>query len=178
MGNDKTPELTVLAPVIADALERHPQLRFELFGSMALPPELADFGDRVLATPPIGDYDAFVAKFRELRWDIGLCPLLQTPFNLVKADTKWVDYTSIGAAVIASRDTAYDAACADGCGILVDTLDDWAAAIDMLVTDQDRRFAQVSAAQEKLRDRYALERLSEQVLDVFEAATAAAAVSG
>ena len=178
MGNDKTPELTVLAPVIADALERHPQLRFELFGSMALPPELADFGDRVQATPPIGDYDAFVAKFRELRWDIGLCPLLQTPFNLVKADTKWVDYTSIGAAVIASRDTAYDAACADGCGILVDTLDDWAAAIDMLVTDQDRRFAQVSAAQEKLRDRYALERLSEQVLDVFEAATAAAAVSG
>lgn len=178
MGNDKTPELTVLAPVIAAALERHPQLRFELFGSMALPPELADFGDRVQATPPIGDYDAFVAKFRELRWDIGLCPLLKTPFNLVKADTKWVDYTSIGAAVIASRDTAYDAACADGCGILVDTLDDWAAAIDVLATDQDRRFAQVSAAQEKLRDRYALERLSEQVLDVFEAATAASAVSG
>jgi hypothetical protein len=171
MGNDKTPELTVLAPVIADALERHPQLRFELFGSMALPPELEEFGDRVQATPPIGDYDAFVAKFRELRWDIGLCPLIKTPFNLVKADTKWVDYTSIGAAVIASRDTAYDAACADGCGILVDKLDDWAAAIDALASDPERRFAQVAAAQEKLRERYSLIRLTGQVLGVFEAAS-------
>lgn len=177
MGNDKTPELTVLAPVIAAALERHRELRFELFGSMVLPPELADFGDRVRATPPVGDYDAFVAKFRELQWDIGLCPLIKTPFNLVKADTKWVDYTSIGAAVIASKDTAYDAACADGCGILVESLHDWAAAIDALATDQDLRFAQVAAAQEKLRDRYGLDRLSEQVLDVFEAASADLAIS-
>jgi hypothetical protein len=171
MGNDKTPELTVLAPVIAAALERHPQLRFELFGSMALPPELEGFGSRVQATPPIKDYDAFVAKFRTLRWDIGLCPLLKTPFNLVKADTKWVDYTAIGAAVIASRDTAYDAACADGCGMLVETLEDWAAAIDILASDQDRRFAQVVTAQEKLAERYSLDRLTEQVLGVFEAAS-------
>lgn len=170
MGNDKTPELTVLAPVIAAALERHPELRFELFGSMALPPELERFADRVQAAPPIGDYDAFVSRFRELRWDIGLCPLLQTPFNVVKADTKWVDYTSIGAAVIASRDTAYDAACADGCGILVDTPEDWAAAIDTLVTAPDRRFTQVIAAQEKLRQRYSPDRLTEQVLGVFDTA--------
>lgn len=170
MGNDKTPELTVLAPVIAAALDRYSHLRFELFGSMALPPELEGYAGRVQATPPITDYDAFVAKFRELRWDIGLCPLLQTPFNVVKADTKWVDYTSIGAAVIASRDTAYDAACADGCGILVETLDEWAAAIDALVVDQDRRFELVVAAQEKLRQRYSLDRLTEQVLGVFELA--------
>jgi glycosyltransferase involved in cell wall biosynthesis len=171
MGNDKTPELTVLAPVIAAALERYPHLRFELFGSMALPPELKGFAGRVQATPAIGDYDAFVASFRELRWDIGLCPLLETPFNVVKADTKWVDYTSIGAAVIASRGTAYDAACADGCGILVDTVEDWARAIDALVADQDQRFDQVVAAQEKLRQQYSLDRLTEQVLGVFEAAS-------
>ena len=174
MGNDKTPELTQLAPVIAAALGRHPHLRFELFGSMALPAELEGFGARVQATPPIGDYDAFVEKFRQLRWDIGLCPLLKTPFNVVKADTKWVDYTSIGAAVIASRDTAYDAACADGCGILVDTLEDWAEAIDALAGDTEKRFAQVVAAQEKLVRRYSLDRLTEQVLGVFEAATDAA----
>lgn len=178
MGNDKTPELTALAPVIAGALERHPHLRFEMFGSVALPAELAVFGDRVQATPPIGDYDAFVAAFRQLRWDIGLCPLLPTPFNVVKADTKWVDYTSIGAAVIASRNTAYDAACADGCGMLVDTLEDWATAIDALVTDPDRRFDQVVKAQEKLIQRYSPERLTEQVLTVFEAAAGGDRITG
>lgn len=170
MGNDKTPELEALVPVIAGALSRHPALRFELFGSMAMPEELAIFGDRVQATPPIGDYDAFVARFRSLRWDIGLCPLHKTPFNRVKADTKWVDYTSIGAAVIASRDTAYDACCSDGCGMLVDSAEEWAAAIDHLVTDPVARHAQVQAAQAKMCDRYSLERLTAQVLAMFDGA--------
>lgn len=170
MGNDKTPELEALVPVIAGALTRHPALRFELFGSMAMPEELAIFGDRVQATPPIGDYDAFVARFRSLRWDIGLCPLHKTPFNRVKADTKWVDYTSIGAAVIASRDTAYDACCSDGCGLLVDSAEEWAAAIDHLVTDPAARHAQVQSAQAKMCDRYSLERLTAQVLAMFDGA--------
>ncbi|BEV01870.1 glycosyltransferase [Novosphingobium olei] len=172
MGNDKTPELTALVPVLVETLRSHPDVRFELFGSMAMPPEFEEFGDRITATPPVSDYDSFVAKFRTLRWDIGLCPLHQTPFNVVKADTKWVDYTSIGAAVIASRDTAYDAACADGCGLLVDTLEDWKAAIDALIADPGQRFKQVTAAQVKLRERYSLERLTEQVLSVFDEATA------
>ena len=170
MGNDKTPELEALVPVIAGALTKHPALRFELFGSMAMPEELAIFGDRVQATPPIGDYDAFVARFRSLRWDIGLCPLHKTPFNRVKADTKWVDYTSIGAAVIASRDTAYDACCSDGCGLLVDSAEEWAAAIDSLVTDPAARHAQVQAAQAKMGDRYSQERLTAQVLAIFDVA--------
>lgn len=168
MGNDKTPELTALVPVIAQVLSRHPDVRFELFGSMAMPPELAAFGERVNATPPVRDYDAFVATFRERRWDIGLCALHNTPFNVVKADTKWVDYTSIGAAVIASRDTAYDAACADGCGILVEGLDEWSAAIEALIADPERRFRQVAAAQAKLREHYSLDRLTEQVLAIFD----------
>ncbi len=175
MGNDKTPELTALVPVIAGALAKHPFLRFELFGSMDMPSELAMFGDRVQAMPPIGDYDAFVAHFRSLRWDIGLCPLHKTPFNIVKADTKWVDYTSIGAAVIASRDTAYDACCSDGCGILVDGVEEWAAAIDHLATSAQSRFEQVRTAQEKLRNFYSAARLTEQVLNVFDAASASVA---
>lgn len=170
MGNDKTPELSALVPVIAKALQRYPALRFELFGSMTMPDELAVFGDRVKATAPISDYDAFVAEFRSLTWDIGLCPLHKTPFNIVKADTKWVDYTSIGAAVIASRHTAYDACCSDGCGILVESSEDWERAIDMLVCDVDARYAQVKAAQAKLRSQYSQERLTGQVLEMFDAA--------
>lgn len=173
MGNDKTPELVALAPVIAKALNRHPYLRFELFGSMAMPEELKKFGSRVSASPPVSDYEEFVQHFTALQWDIGLCPLHKTPFNLVKADTKWVDYSSIGAAVIASRSTAYDAACADGCGILVDSEEEWSAAIDELVLDPEKRFRQVQTAQAKLREFYSVDRLIEQVLSIFDAATSA-----
>jgi glycosyltransferase involved in cell wall biosynthesis len=177
MGNDKAPELNDLVPVITRMLDRNPQVRFELFGSMALPEELLRFGDRVTALPRVSDYDEFVAKFRALRWEIGLAPLRPTPFNVVKADTKWVDYTSMGIATVASRGTAYDACCADDCGLLADEQDDWATAIQSLIDDPDKRFALVRAAQTKLRAVYSIDRLTEQVLKKFDQASTLAAAA-
>ena len=75
--------------------------------------------------------------------------------------------------MIASRSTAYDAACADGCGILVDSEEEWSAAIDELVLDPEKRFRQVQTAQTKVRESYSVDRLIEQVLSIFDAATSA-----
>ncbi|MBO9669758.1 MAG: glycosyltransferase [Sphingobium sp.] len=174
MGNDKTPELADLVPVIATILDRNPQIRFELFGSMAMPDELFRYGERVRAIPRVSDYDEFIARFRELEWEIGLAPLRQTPFNVVKADTKWVDYTSIGTAVVASDGTAYDDCCADGCGLLAKDANEWAVSIQSLIDNPDKRFALVLAAQAKLQASYSLERLAEQVLDKFDRASGTA----
>lgn len=175
MGNDKTPELNDLVPAIAKILDLNPAVRFELFGSMAMPEELRRFGDRVRAIPKVSDYDEFVTQFRQLRWDVGLAPLRRTPFNRVKADTKWVDYTSIGTAVIASRDTVYDDCCADGCGLLADGVDEWVASIQSMIEDPEKRFALVEAAQVKLSSAYSIDRLTAQVLDKFDQASTAAA---
>jgi glycosyltransferase involved in cell wall biosynthesis len=177
MGNDKTPELADLVPVIATILERNPRIRFELFGSMVMPDELLRFGERVTAIPRVSDYNEFVAKFRKLKWEIGLAPLRQTPFNIVKADTKWVDYTSIGTATVASRGTAYDDCCAEGCGLLADDAAQWIDSIQSLIDDPDQRFALVLAAQAKLRSAYSIGRLAEQVMDKFDLASVAAATS-
>jgi glycosyltransferase involved in cell wall biosynthesis len=174
MGNDKTPELSDLVPAIVTILERNPHIRFELFGSMSMPDELLRFGERLRTIPRVSDYDEFVTRFRELKWEIGLAPLRQTPFNIAKADTKWVDYTSIGTAVVASRGTAYDDCCAGGCGLLAGDAEEWTASIQSLIDDPDKRFALVQAAQAKVQASYSLERLAEQVLDKFERASAAA----
>jgi glycosyltransferase involved in cell wall biosynthesis len=106
-----------------------------------------------------------------LRWDIGLAPLRATPFNIVKADTKWVDYTSIGAAVVASANTAYDRCCAEGCGMLVSGDDGWRAALQALIDNPDQRFAMVEAAQSRLVRDYSRDALTRQVLDMFALAT-------
>ncbi|MBC2669074.1 glycosyltransferase [Novosphingobium piscinae] len=172
MGNDKAPELDDLVPVIAGLLERNPQVRFELFGSMAMPAELQRFGLQVRAYPRVNDYDAFVTSFRALDWHIGLAPLRSTPFNVVKADTKWVDYTSIGVAVVASAGTAYDACCADGCGILASGPHEWSEALQRLVDDPDERYRMAAKAQDKLRNDYTMARLTDQVLAMFAEASA------
>lgn len=150
-------------------LRKHKEVIFEFFGSITPPDELIEFGDRIRIAPKVDNYEEFLQTFAKHEWDIGICPLTPIPFNLMKANTKWVEYTSVGVAVVASRGTVYDACCADGCGMLADGEEEWFSALDKL-TDASYRYRQVMAAQKKLKEQYTLERLREQVMDVFSLA--------
>jgi len=81
-----------------------------------------------------------------------------------------VEYTSVGAAVIASKGTVYDECCADGCGILADSEEEWFNAFELLILNPEARYEQVIRAQEKLQREYSLDRLSDQVIDIFDQA--------
>jgi hypothetical protein len=118
---------------------------------------------------PVRNYEEFMAVFAARNWDIGLCPLARTPFNEVKANTKWVEYTSVGAAVLATRGLVYDGCCSEGCGLLLDD-DEWLAALEQLTDDPDARYAMVARAQARVENGYSVEKLREQVLRVFAAA--------
>lgn len=166
-SSDHSQNLEMIKPSIIKYLRQNPDVVFELFGSIPAPPEFAEFGKRVQNCLPIRSYEKFLTSFAEQEWDIGICPLVPSPFNLVKSNTKWVEYTSVGAAVIASRGTVYDDCCADGCGILADSLDEWADGLERLTRDPALRLEQVKRAQEKLRNQYSVERLREQVLSIF-----------
>ncbi len=54
-------------------------------------------------------YHKFVPWFQEnIHWDIGLCPLLDTPFNQCKSDIKHLDYGAARIAGIYSRVPSYE----------------------------------------------------------------------
>lgn len=168
---DHAHNLDMILPALVTYLRRHPEVTFELFGSIPRPAALDEFGERVQTAPPIKSYERFLTEFAARQWDIGLCPLVPISFNLMKADTKWVEYTSAGVAVIASRGTVYDGCCADGCGTLATTEEEWLAALEEL-SDPAARHKQVVSAQNKLKRDYALPRLREQVEGVFARARA------
>eukprot|EP01031_Cornospumella_fuschlensis_P010219 gene10219-12526_t len=136
-----------------------------------MPDVLSAFGDRVSVIEPVRNYENFMARFAELGWDIGICPLAQTPFNIVKAITKWVEYTSVGAAVVASRDMIYDSCTADGCGKTVGP-DGWFQALDFLATHPVERAEMVRRAQKRVQEDFSEAKLRRQVLRVFECAEA------
>ena len=167
MGFDHSHDLALILPALVHTMRLRPALTFELFGSIPKPAALDEFGDRVTVIPPVRVYAEFLEKFAGLNWDIGLCPLASTDFNRVKANTKWVEYTSVGAAVIATRGMAYDDCCSDGCGELCETHDDWVKALDLLTADPERRFRQVVAAQTRLERDYSDGRLRDHVHSVF-----------
>ena len=173
---DHAHNLTMILPAIEKLLEKNPDTGFRLFGSIPIPGELKRFGDRVATSPPVANYATFLQEFASQRWDIGICPLVPIEFNLMKADTKWVEYVSCGLAVVASRGTAYDHCCADGCGLLASNVDEWFEALDHLVNHPEERIALASRAQEKLGAEYGLSRLREQVLTVIETAKGRAAL--
>jgi hypothetical protein len=163
---DHAHNLEMILPAIEMLLERNPQVQFALFGSIPVPGSLKRFGDRITTAPAVADYDCFLNELAKGEWDVGICPLAPIDFNMMKANTKWVEYTAVGAAVVASRGTVYDDCCAGGCGILADSVDEWFSALNLLVNDVDERIATVQRAQAKLEQEYSIAGLREQVFNV------------
>ena len=172
---DHLPNLMMVLPAIVDILDAHPELSFELFGSIPIPQELARFGERVSKVEPVAGYEEFLRQLAQREWDVGICPLTPTDFNLTKSNNKWVEYTASGIAVVASSGMIYDECCADGCGILAADLEGWAAGLESLIGDDSRRLSMVARAQDRLESEYGIAAHRAQILDVVEMARERAA---
>ncbi|ODN68561.1 glycosyltransferase family protein [Methylobrevis pamukkalensis] len=164
MGFDHAADFALVAGALARLLDRRPEVGFDVFGPIPIPPSLARFADRIRVFGPVGGYDAFVRRLASLEWDVGICPLVRDDFNLVKSDIKWLEYTACGMATVASADTVYDTVCADGCGLLARTEAEWFDGLDGLVADPDARYRMALRAQRRLIDAYSPGHLRAQVL--------------
>jgi hypothetical protein len=174
MGIDHAHDFQVALPALVRILERNPQVRFEIFGPIAMPVALERFGDRITRVAFVRSYDQFLATFARLDWAIGICPLADTPFNRFKANNKWVEYTSVGIATVATAGMLYDACCADGCGLLAADDAQWEASLQSLIDEPLRRMNIVAAAQERLRREYSPHVLREQIQEIFQSVLAQA----
>ncbi|OWU82253.1 hypothetical protein ATO6_22690 [Oceanicola sp. 22II-s10i] len=171
MGFDHAHDFEIALPALVSYMHRHPEVNFELFGSIPMPDTLAAFGARVTVVEPVRDYAEFLLKLAERAWDIGIAPLVRSPFNAVKANTKWVEYTSAGMATIASRGLVYDDCAGGGRGLLVGD-EGWEAALDLLTDRPDLRRRIAGAAQTHVLLGYSDAALRAQILSVFDHADA------
>jgi hypothetical protein len=163
-------DLALVVPVLERLMREVPQLRFETFGTIKPPPELAVFGDRCSSYEGVADYDAFVDKLCTLGWWVGLAPLEANGFNRCKADTKWVEYSFAGITTVASDLPVYHRGCADGAGWLAATSQAWHGTLSALIRDAGLRRRSVEAARQRLRDAYSRPLLQRQVLRIVEQA--------
>lgn len=163
-------DLALVLPAIIRLMKEIPALRFETFGTIQPPEELACFGSRYAHHPGVPDYELFLSKLAELGWWVGIAPLEDNTFNRCKADTKWVEYSFAGIPVVASNLPVYHRACADGSGILAGNDADWFNALAMLICNAEYRHKLVDAAQEKLARLYPHSVLEKQLLNVIDQA--------
>ena len=93
-------DLAFLAPVLADCLERHGQLRLTVSGNLSVPPELAR-NPKVEVLPPL-DWEAYRRWMQDKHFDVGLYPLSPGDFNAARSLNKIGEYDQFGAAVLVS----------------------------------------------------------------------------
>jgi glycosyltransferase involved in cell wall biosynthesis len=157
-------DLAMVVPALAALLETQ-DVRFETFGTVAMPRELERFGSQVNSVPPVADYSRFLQALRELKWDVGLAPLREIPFNSFRTYTKWLEYTMAGVPVLASDCEVYRSVIDSDAGSLVDD-ERWGEALEEMIRSAALREVCVRQAQHRVRRDFRLEALGESVLNV------------
>lgn len=163
-------DLALIMPAIEALMDEFSFLRFETFGTIQPPPEMARFGHRYAHHDKVDNYSAFVRKLQSLGWWVGLAPLDDNPFNACKADTKWVEYSLAGAVTVASDLPVYHRACAAGAGILASSADAWMNALRNLVLNDRLRNDLLVGAQNKLQSIYTHDVLERQIFSIVQMA--------
>jgi glycosyltransferase involved in cell wall biosynthesis len=107
-------DLLMILPALQAFCQRHPgQVELQMVGvtrKAATRQALEGLPVRYIdVRPEEQEYPLFMTWFSaNLRWDIAISPLRETPFNRTKSDIKFLDYAAIGAAGIFSRGPAYE----------------------------------------------------------------------
>ncbi len=123
-------------------------------------------------TPPSPEYPQFLPWFTgNVRWDIALAPLCDTPFNRAKSDIKFLDYAALGAPGIYSDLPVYADSVRHGeTGLLTanDTAS-WVAALRSLIEQPDLRRELAANARSYLHNQRILAVRATDWADALEA---------
>jgi glycosyltransferase involved in cell wall biosynthesis len=86
-------------------------------------------------------HDVYPWKLTILNLDIGLCPVMDNPFNRTKSAIKWMEYSMIGMATVASDIPPYSPVISNEQTAMLckENHDSWFDAIEKLVIDKQFR---------------------------------------
>lgn len=96
--------------------------------------------------------ESMLDYYSGIDFDIGIAPLLDTPFTRSKSPIKAIEYNALGIPVIASNVGPYRDYVVDGVtGFLVDTEEEWVDRLELLISDTDLRAQMGARAREHAR---------------------------
>lgn len=145
-------DLNMVLPVIVKLMKKYEHVRFEMVGLMpietaktffkGIPQDIRERMGMIGATDMFSEYPEFLSK---RKWDIGIAPLVDTPFTRSKSSIKWFEYSMYRIPVIASRVYPYFVdikgrkTIQDGETGLLCRTPEWEAKLEKLITDADLR---------------------------------------
>lgn len=148
-------DLNLIKPAVQQITKDHPNVQWVIWGSF-----YKDFHDhmdipknRVEHHNTVGMED-YYKKLSKMTMDIGICPLLDHPYNHCKSAIKWEEYSMCGIPTVASNVRPYnDAIIPNETGFLAGTTQDWITMLNTLIERPEKRdFMAHWAKEQVLRD--------------------------
>jgi len=145
-------DLYLVRPAIIDVLRRHKNLKFVYSGDLRFMGLFKDAPQNQMEYHAWVPHVAYPYKIFSLNLDIGLCPLVDNRFNRNKSAIKWLEYSVLSAATVASDMVPYSSVISNGSTGLLAASDtrSWVQAIEELVIDKYRRERLARAARNEV----------------------------
>lgn len=132
-------DLYMVAPAIKKLLKKYDNVDFVFWGDLRMYGLFRDIPMERVECHQWVKQIVYPYKLACLNLDIGLCPVVDNEFNRNKSAIKWMEYSVVKAATVASNIPPYSAVIEDGqTGLLVDE-NGWFDAMEKLVLDNDKR---------------------------------------
>jgi glycosyltransferase involved in cell wall biosynthesis len=156
-----------IAPVLADLQKEYPKLKIVLVGAdWKSVPSGIDYS-RVEVNPWV-DIDAYPHLLKSLCCDIGIAPISKIDFNDCRSSIKWLEYSALKMATVATRYGPYKRDIQDGVtGLLVEERPDWKAALSRLIEDASYRKQLSNQAFKHCKATYDLNYVVDDWMNVF-----------
>lgn len=157
-------DLEFVSDQIFAVLEKHKDIEFQVFGFDFTPESKFKIKHKSFK-PVSASYMAFRNFHDTLGWDVGIAPLRPLGYNRCKANTKWVEYSCAGSAVIAAEMDPYWDLGRDA--VTLSKADGWADALTRIIEDKEYRHSQQQAAQDLLMAQYNFDAHAQQFCDIM-----------
>jgi glycosyltransferase involved in cell wall biosynthesis len=148
------PDLEMVEDAIISVLDRHRSAVRFLSVGVPLSPKLRSHEQARMVMPSKSvqhDYSQFASFARTLSFDVGIAPLVDTPFNRCKSDVKFQEYSALGVPGVFSDLPPYRHVRHGENGLLATTTSQWADCLNQLLDSTDLRRSMSARAGESLR---------------------------
>ena len=169
-GSSHYEDLYIVKDAIKEVIETNPNAKFVYCGDYRLKNLFKEIPEDRKEIHSWVNFIAYPYLLPLLNLDIGICPLVDNEFNRNKSNIKWLDYSAVGAATVASNIPPYSPCITSGQdGFLVENMKEaWVGTLTELCQNHAKRKELADNAYDNVYENYNADKKAHLWLDVYE----------
>lgn len=184
-GTAHNDDLDLIIEPVAKILHKYPNVIFEVIGALSVE-KAREMGGKMLkfGTHKILErfrisggtlaWQGYPELLTSQGWDIGICPLIDEPFNQSKSHIKWMEYSMIGAATVASPVHPYIYPIQDvkviehaKTGFFATTPESWFEHLEILITNEKLRMQMAKNSYKQVKENWQQKQWADKWITVI-----------